>query len=190
MDKILAQVVVDGERAATSSRRPRPRSTCWSGECAGHVPAAFRAAQLPRRTSRPTPTARSTTEATVKLRVGDEVRHEVAEGDGPVNALDAALRKALNGTFPNLRDDAPGRLQGPRHQLRGRHGRRRPRGHRKPATKTTSGAPSASARTSSRPAGSPWSTAIEYKLCKDEEQSRCEVARRAAVSASTAPQSL
>ncbi len=43
-----------------------------------------------------------TTEATVKLRVGDSVRFEVAEGDGPVNALDAALRKALNGSFPNL----------------------------------------------------------------------------------------
>jgi 2-isopropylmalate synthase len=42
------------------------------------------------------------TEATVKLRVGDEVRHEVAEGDGPVNALDAALRKALDHHFPNL----------------------------------------------------------------------------------------
>jgi 2-isopropylmalate synthase len=45
----------------------------------------------------------TTTEATVKLRVGAEIRHEVAEGDGPVNALDAALRKALNGHFPNLR---------------------------------------------------------------------------------------
>jgi 2-isopropylmalate synthase len=44
------------------------------------------------------------TEAAVKLLVGDEVRHEVAEGDGPVNALDAALRKALNGRFPNLAD--------------------------------------------------------------------------------------
>ena len=43
------------------------------------------------------------TEATVKIRVGDEVRHEVAEGDGPVNALDAAMRKALNGHFPALR---------------------------------------------------------------------------------------
>jgi 2-isopropylmalate synthase len=42
------------------------------------------------------------TEATVKLRVGDDIRHEVAEGDGPVNALDAAMRKALNGAFPNL----------------------------------------------------------------------------------------
>jgi 2-isopropylmalate synthase len=42
------------------------------------------------------------TEATVKLRVGGQVRHEVAEGDGPVNALDAALRKALDSHFPNL----------------------------------------------------------------------------------------
>lgn len=42
------------------------------------------------------------TEATVKLLVDGEVRHEVAEGDGPVNALDAALRKALNGSFPAL----------------------------------------------------------------------------------------
>lgn len=46
---------------------------------------------------------RPVTEATVKLLVNDEVRHEVAEGDGPVNALDAALRKALNGHFPALR---------------------------------------------------------------------------------------
>ncbi len=45
----------------------------------------------------------TTTEASVKLRIAGEVRHEVAEGDGPVNALDAAMRKALNGHFPNLR---------------------------------------------------------------------------------------
>lgn len=44
------------------------------------------------------------TEATVKVRIGSEIRHEVAEGDGPVNALDAALRKALSNQFPNLRD--------------------------------------------------------------------------------------
>lgn len=44
------------------------------------------------------------TEGTVKIRVGGELRHEVAEGDGPVNALDAALRKALNGSFPSLRE--------------------------------------------------------------------------------------
>ncbi len=45
---------------------------------------------------------RSITEATVKIRVGDQIRHEVAEGDGPVNALDAAMRKALNGAYPTL----------------------------------------------------------------------------------------
>jgi 2-isopropylmalate synthase len=44
------------------------------------------------------------TEASVKLLTGDQIRHEVAEGDGPVNALDAALRKALNGHFPSLAD--------------------------------------------------------------------------------------
>ncbi len=44
------------------------------------------------------------TEATVKLTVNGEVRHEVAEGDGPVNALDGALRKALNRFYPALRE--------------------------------------------------------------------------------------
>ncbi len=39
-------------------------------------------------------------EATVKVRVGDAVEHRVAEGDGPVNALDAALRKALRPHYP------------------------------------------------------------------------------------------
>jgi 2-isopropylmalate synthase len=44
--------------------------------------------------------AEVTTEATVKLLVDGVQRHEVAEGDGPVNALDAALRKALAATYP------------------------------------------------------------------------------------------
>jgi 2-isopropylmalate synthase len=44
------------------------------------------------------------TEATVKLRVGDEVMHTVSEGDGPVNALDGALRKALQPFYPNLQE--------------------------------------------------------------------------------------
>lgn len=42
------------------------------------------------------------TEATVKLRVMGEEQHVVAEGDGPVNALDRALRKALLSTYPSL----------------------------------------------------------------------------------------
>ncbi len=42
------------------------------------------------------------TEATVKVKVGDEIRHTVAEGNGPVNALNGALRKALHEDFPQL----------------------------------------------------------------------------------------
>jgi 2-isopropylmalate synthase len=41
-------------------------------------------------------------EATIKVRVGDVVEHTAAEGDGPVNALDLALRKALVPRFPQL----------------------------------------------------------------------------------------
>lgn len=44
------------------------------------------------------------TEATVKLKVGDKTEHVVGEGDGPVNALDAALRKSLEGFYPNIKE--------------------------------------------------------------------------------------
>jgi 2-isopropylmalate synthase len=44
------------------------------------------------------------TEATVKVRVGEIVEHSVSEGDGPVNALDGALRKALEPHFPRLKE--------------------------------------------------------------------------------------
>ena len=43
-----------------------------------------------------------TCEATVKLRVGETNEYTVAEGDGPVNALDAALRKALRPFYPAI----------------------------------------------------------------------------------------
>lgn len=39
-------------------------------------------------------------EAVIKLRVGEEVVHTAAEGNGPVNALDNALRKALETFYP------------------------------------------------------------------------------------------
>ncbi len=44
------------------------------------------------------------TEATIKLRVNGNTEHVVAEGDGPVNALDTALRKALTPALPNLQE--------------------------------------------------------------------------------------
>lgn len=42
-------------------------------------------------------------EATVRVRVGNKSAHTVAEGDGPVNALDAALRRGLAKFFPALK---------------------------------------------------------------------------------------
>ena len=132
---LMEQVLPRGRRAGEPRLPVRSgRGVVRSAGAAGgrHVPARTSSCCTTTSTSKPTRDGRTITEATVKLRVGDEVRHEVAEGDGPVNALDAALRKALNGHFPNLARHAPGRLQGPRHQLRGRHRRRRPRGDRKP----------------------------------------------------------
>ncbi len=41
-------------------------------------------------------------EATVKVKVGDHVFHEVSEGNGPVNAMSLALRKAIQQFYPRL----------------------------------------------------------------------------------------
>jgi 2-isopropylmalate synthase len=46
--------------------------------------------------------AETFSEAVVKVAVGDQTHLEVAEGDGPVNALDGALRKALAHHFPEI----------------------------------------------------------------------------------------
>ncbi|HTY82139.1 MAG TPA: citramalate synthase [Dehalococcoidales bacterium] len=42
-------------------------------------------------------------EAVVKVKVADKIFHTAAEGDGPVNALDSALRKALLQFYPKLK---------------------------------------------------------------------------------------
>ena len=44
------------------------------------------------------------TAATIKIRVGGSEELSASEGDGPVNALDGALRKALDRFYPNLRE--------------------------------------------------------------------------------------
>jgi len=43
-------------------------------------------------------------EATIMVRVGDRVEHTAAVGNGPVNALDHALRKALEKFYPELKE--------------------------------------------------------------------------------------
>jgi 2-isopropylmalate synthase len=45
----------------------------------------------------------SVCQASVKVQVGDAIEHTIAEGDGPVNALDQALRAALVKFFPQLK---------------------------------------------------------------------------------------
>ncbi|ACV61518.1 2-isopropylmalate synthase/homocitrate synthase family protein [Desulfofarcimen acetoxidans DSM 771] len=46
----------------------------------------------------------TSTEATIKIWVGDQVKHTAAEGNGPVNALDNALRKSLEGFYPAIKE--------------------------------------------------------------------------------------
>lgn len=43
-------------------------------------------------------------EAVLKVKVGDEIEHTAADGNGPVNALDKALRKALRRFYPEIVD--------------------------------------------------------------------------------------
>jgi 2-isopropylmalate synthase len=43
-------------------------------------------------------------EFTIKLKVGDEIEHTAAEGNGPVDAMNAAVWKALSRFFPELKD--------------------------------------------------------------------------------------
>ncbi len=43
-------------------------------------------------------------EATIKVKVGGRVEHMAADGNGPVNALDRAMRKALISFYPQLAD--------------------------------------------------------------------------------------
>ena len=63
------------------------------------------------------------TEATVQIEVDGHVEHTAALGNGPVNALDVALRKALEKFFPELKEVQSRRLQsaGARRRARYRH---------------------------------------------------------------------
>ena len=79
-----------------------------------------------------------TTEATIKVHVGGERVIATAEGNGPVNALDTALRTALGDRYPALAPRAPHRLQGA--------GARHRQGHRRGHPGAASTPPTASAR--------------------------------------------
>ena len=119
------------------------------------------------------------TEATIKIWVDGERYVRTAEGNGPVNALDRALRDAIGERYPHLRDielvnfkvrildETKGTGAVTRVLLDASDGTRRP------------GARSACPRTSSRRAGRRWSTRSRPGMLPAR-------ASRAARSASTA----
>lgn len=100
MDRILAKVV-SKENAGYQYEAAQGSFDLLVKECAGTFRPHFERMNY-HVTVETDGNRHTTTEATVKIRIGDDVRHEVAEGDGPINALDAAMRKALNGRFPAL----------------------------------------------------------------------------------------
>jgi 2-isopropylmalate synthase len=100
MDQVLARVV-ELENQGYQFEAAQGSFDLLVKKCAGTYRPHFERINFRVNVEADTPSG-VVTEATVKLRVNGQVRHEVAEGDGPVNALDSALRKALGEHFPNL----------------------------------------------------------------------------------------
>jgi 2-isopropylmalate synthase len=67
------------------------------------IPTPFQIESYKVEVLRTRPSARETSHATISVRIGKKIQKTSAKGDGPVNALDAALRKALLPSFPSLR---------------------------------------------------------------------------------------
>ncbi|ADU51543.1 2-isopropylmalate synthase/homocitrate synthase family protein [Thermaerobacter marianensis DSM 12885] len=96
----LALLAWEARRAADSSGPAASGSTL--PRSAGDPPEAPFVLESYRVTAAHEPGAGSRVEATIKVRVGGRVVHTAAEGNGPVNALDAALRKALSEVYPDV----------------------------------------------------------------------------------------
>ncbi len=94
--------VLERYKVVVEHRRAAGASEVWALERsdAGVVESGNGAAAA----SRPHSVGDLVAEATLKVRVGHEVFHTAAEGNGPVNALDKALRKALLPIYPHLAD--------------------------------------------------------------------------------------
>ena len=84
---------------AMPMRRRTRRSNCWRGALLGKVPTLFRRRENSTSVSSNVINAKgervTVSQAVVKVEVGDELLISAAEGNGPVNALDLALRKDL-----------------------------------------------------------------------------------------------
>ena len=92
---------------AMPTTAPTPRSSCWRATSCTPCPTTSpcrASACWPSGASMPAAQLIALSEATVKLDVAGRRAMEVGEGNGPVNALDAALRKALLPVYPELED--------------------------------------------------------------------------------------
>jgi hypothetical protein len=101
------------------------------------------------------------TEATIKLLVKGQRVISTAEGNGPVNALDRALRQAIGPHYPELKE-----IHLSNYKVRIALPPPRPAFSSTPQTASASGVPSASERTSSRPRGRLWWTASNTGLAE------------------------
>jgi 2-isopropylmalate synthase len=99
----LKQLEAEGyvfEAADASLELLMRRSTGW--EQSFFTIEGYRATTYHRPSSTPGDRPLIDTEATVKAWVGDDRRIAVGEGNGPVNALDQALRRVLSEAYPQL----------------------------------------------------------------------------------------
>jgi len=72
-------------------------------EAAGSLNEAFTVESFKILVEKSTDRSNVVSEAIVKLRLGDDIVYTAAEGNGPVNALDNALRKALEQYYPSIK---------------------------------------------------------------------------------------
>ena len=110
-------------------------------------------------------------EATVKVEVDGEVLHTAADGNGPVNALDAALRKALGAFYPGSTTSTSSTTR----CASSTAGRRRPPGRGSSSTRPTARGPGrrwAATRTSSRPRRPALADSLEYAIWKSGAELR------------------
>ena len=132
-DRRLDTLLARGQGARGDRLRLRGRRRVVRAAGAAHARHRARTTSTSRASTSPssagtTPLGKlvSVSEAVVKLTVGGERLLTVGEGNGPVNALDRALRKDLGVYSRRHRRPRTHRLQGPYPQRRHRGGHPRP----------------------------------------------------------------
>ena len=158
-------------RAAQGARAPRLplrgrrrllRAACCASEAGDYEP-LFRLESF-RVITEKREDGKVETEATIKIWVDGERYVRTAEGNGPVNALDRALRDAIAELLSAAARHRARQLQGAHHRRAQGHRRRHPRPDRRLRRRRAPGARSASPRTSSRRSWEALVDSLEYAM--------------------------